>query len=97
VSWLTHFLGLDDSSGGWYLWWSGMGANLGEAAIIGALFAGYKRHTCHVDHPRFCWRLGTHPVEGTPYRTCRRHHPSVPDRVSAEHIARSYKSGGDQE
>ena len=87
MTWLAHILGLDNASGAWYLAWSGFGSDLGEFAIVGALFAHYKRHTCHVDSPRFCWRPGTHPVVGSPFRTCRRHHPAVPDRVSAEHIA----------
>ena len=33
-------------------------------------------HNCHA---RGCWRLGKHPVEGTPYVACRKHHPHVPD------------------
>lgn len=87
MSWLAHVLGLDNASGGWYLWWSGAGADLSEFAIIGGFFALYKRHTCHVDSPRFCWRPGVYPVAGTGFRACRRHHPTVPDRISAEHIA----------
>lgn len=89
MSWLPHILGLDNGSGAVYLWWSGVGANLGEFAIVGALFAHYKRHVCHVDAPRFCWRLGMHPVAGTPYKTCKRHHPTVPARISADHIAQA--------
>lgn len=72
MNWLTHFLGLDDGSGRWYLWWSGMGANIGEFAIVGSLASGVRRHNCHVHG---CWRVGRHPVEGTGYVVCRRHHP----------------------
>lgn len=88
--WLAHILGLDNASGPIYLAWSGPGADLGEFAIVGALFTHYKRHTCHVDTPRFCWRPGIHPVAGTPFRACGRHHPTVPDRISAEHIAQAH-------
>jgi len=87
LGWLPHVLGLDNGSGCWYLWWSGPGSDLGEFAIVGALFAHYRRLTCHVNQPRFCWRPGVHPVAGSPFRTCRKHHPTVPRKVSAEHIA----------
>jgi len=85
VSWLTHVLGLDP--GYWNMFWSGFGSCLSEFAILGALVAHYKRHTCHVNSPRFCWRPGVHPVPGTPFKTCRRHHPTVPSQISAAHIA----------
>lgn len=91
MNWLTHALGLDNGSGPIYLAWSGAGADLGELAIIGGLVTHYRRMTCHVDTPRFCWRPGVHPVAGTPYKTCKKHHPSVPDEVSAEHIETAYR------
>jgi hypothetical protein len=42
----------------------------------------FRHHNCHVAG---CWRLGRHPHG--PYRLCSKHHPSVPERVTAEHIA----------
>ena len=45
MGWLTHILGLDDGSGRWYLWWSGMGANIGEIAIVGSLASGVRHRT----------------------------------------------------
>ena len=87
MTWLWHFLGIDNASGNAYLAWSGFGSDIGEFAILGALVAHYKRHTCHVDSPRFCWRPGTHPVAGTPFRVCRVHHPAVPGQITADHIA----------
>lgn len=96
MSWLAHVLGLDNASGMPYLAWSGFGGDLGELAIVGGLIAVYKRHTCHVDSPRFCWRPGTHPVEGTAFRACRRHHPTVPARISAEHIAQAHAEQADR-
>lgn len=92
MNWAAHLLGLDSASGSWYLWWSGAGADLGELAIVGGLFAHYKRHTCHVNHPQFCWRPGTHPVDGSPFRVCGRHHPQVPDLISAQHIADTHNA-----
>jgi hypothetical protein len=68
---LVHILGLDDPSGAWYLWWSGPGADLGMLAAVGAYF----RHVnCHEPG---CWRLGRHPVDGTPFKVCRVHHPDI--------------------
>lgn len=93
--WLGHVFGLDNASGHWYLMWSGVGSDLGEFAIVGALFAHYKRHTCHVDSPRFCWRPGTHTVAGTPYRACARHHPTVPAQISADHIADAHDAASE--
>jgi len=87
VSLLPHVLGLDDASGRWYLWWSGAGSDLSELAIVGVLAAAYRKHRCHVDR---CWRPGVYPVHGTPYRACRRHHPTVPARVSAAHVAEAH-------
>jgi len=79
---LAHVLGLDDVSGYWYAFWSGSGGDLGELAIAGGLVSIYRRHNCHVHR---CWRLGRHPVEGTPHVVCARHHPD--GAPTAEQIA----------
>lgn len=94
MSWLLHLLdeyGITNMNNRWYAFWSGSGSDIGEIALLGALVGMYKRHTCHVDSPRFCWRPGTHPVEGTPFRACKRHHPAVPDRVTADHLADAHR------
>lgn len=72
VTWLVHVLGMDDPAGRWYGFWSGAGSDLGEAAIVGGLISILRKHNCHVHG---CWRVGRHPVEGTSYLVCRRHHP----------------------
>jgi hypothetical protein len=41
----------------------------------GSLMATYLRH--HNCHETWCWRLGKHPIEGTPYVVCRKHHPDT--------------------
>lgn len=81
--WLLHVLGLDDLSGRWYGWWSGIGSDLGEAAIVTSLAALVRRHNCHV---RGCWRVGRHQVEGTSWVVCSTHHPHGapgPDQIAA--------------
>lgn len=86
MNWLAHILGIDSEASRWYAFWSGFGSDVGEFALLGAAVTFWRRHSCHVDSPRFCWRPGTHPVAGTPYRVCRKHHPSVPKKVTAAHI-----------
>ena len=81
MHWLSHFLGLDNLSGPYYGFWSGFGSDLSELAIAGGLIGVLRKHNCHV---RWCWRVGRHPVEGTPFVVCRRHHPDGP--VTAKDI-----------
>jgi hypothetical protein len=94
MSWLLHLLdeyGITDSSNRWGAFWSGFCSDLGNFTLIGALVAFWRKHSCHVDYPKFCWRWGAHPVPGTAFKTCRRHHPTVPDRVTADHIADAHR------
>jgi hypothetical protein len=64
-----HVFGLDDAAGVPYLAWSGVGGDLG---IIGAALAVVLHRNCHVHR---CWRIGRHPVAGTTWTVCRKHHP----------------------
>jgi hypothetical protein len=72
MGWLAHLFGLDNLSGSYYGFWSGAGSDLGELAIVGGLVTLVRHRTCHVHR---CWRLGRHPVDGTPHVVCRKHHP----------------------
>jgi hypothetical protein len=65
---LQHWLGLDNGTGAWYLWWSGFEGDLTQLAILGTLINVYRHHRC-----KTCWRIGHHPVIGTPYKTCHKH------------------------
>ena len=78
MHWLAHVLGLDDASGRFYAFWSGFGSDLSELALVAALVAVVRKHTCHV---RRCWRIGHHPLDGTPWTVCRRHHPDLPNKA----------------
>jgi hypothetical protein len=90
VSAVLHWLGLDNGSGAPYLWWSGFGSDLSELAIFGAVIGGYRKHNCHIDK---CWRLGKHPITGTPYTVCARHHPDVPNGgVKLSHVVSAHWS-----
>jgi hypothetical protein len=69
---LTHILGLDDPAGKWYLAWSGFFSDKG-AAWVGVI-AFLRHRNCH---QLWCWRVGKHPIDGTPFTVCRRHHPEI--------------------
>ncbi len=87
--WIEHVLGLDNGSGSWYLWWSGIGADFQELALLGVVIGLYRQHNCHA---RGCWRLKRHAVEGTPFVVCRKHHPTLDDEPStAEEIKSAHR------
>lgn len=80
LHWLAHWTGLTDASGPIYAFYSGIGSDLMEFAMLAT---AWHKLNCHVEH---CYRLGLHHVEGTPYTTCRKHHPSIGRRITREHI-----------
>lgn len=82
MHWLSHIAGLDNASGAWYLWWSGLAADLPEFAVVWGLIALARKHTCHIHR---CWRVGRHPVDGTTFVVCRRHHPEI-DKVTPQDL-----------
>ena len=70
--WILNFTGTNIPTTGskWYNFWSGFGSDIGEVVIIGSLISLYKQHNCTI---KGCWRIGRHPVSGTPYKTCHKH------------------------
>ena len=73
LAWLQHVLGLDNGSGGWYLFWSGFGANFQELAIVVGVLHYVRKANCH---QHGCWRVGRHPLKDQPaVKLCRKHHP----------------------
>lgn len=85
---LEHVLGFD-MSGDWYGFWSGLGSDLSELAIVGALVAGIRRHNCHIHG---CWRVGRFPVtdtDGHNWIVCRKHSPDSPPRP--HHLLRPHR------
>ncbi len=85
VNWALHTFGLDDGSGAWYLFWSGV---CGDLFIIGAVITMYRHLNCHADG---CRRLGLHPVHGTSFKVCRKHHPAGGNSV--DHIHAAHRTG----
>ena len=63
---------------------------LGPIEGLGAFTAGWvllRRHNCHV---KGCPRIGRHPVTGTTYTVCRRHHPD--DHPTSQDMQRQVAS-----
>jgi hypothetical protein len=77
---LGHVLGTDGR--GWYDFWSGLGADLGGLAFVGAGLGLYRKHNCHVHG---CWRIAKQQVIGTSWVVCHHHHPQ--GRPTAEQVA----------
>ncbi len=77
----------------YYNFWSGFGSDLGEATLISAVgigvYTGVRKVNCHT---KGCWRIGHHPLDGTPYILCKHHHPHVPSHgASQEHILEQHR------
>lgn len=75
---IIHILGVDNLTGAWYGFWSGPAGSLG---ILATPFVLLRKHNCHAKRRL---RLGRHPVEGTTYLVCAKHHPD--DHKTAEEI-----------
>lgn len=74
LDWLLTLVGL--GGGRWAAFWGGIGSCLGEFAILGVL---WRKVNCHA---KGCYRVGLHHVDGTPYITCKKHHPVHPGTAS---------------
>ena len=89
LHWWLQFLHpgqLRDQGGYWF--WSGLGSDFGEATIVAAVLATFRHHNCHV---KGCPRIGHYEVKGTPYKVCRKHHPTMNgERITAEHVAAAH-------
>src|SRR5215472_10083022 len=78
----------------YYNFWSGFGSDIGEATLISAVsigvYTGVRKVNCHT---KGCWRIGHHPLDGTPYILCKHHHPHVPNGgASHEHILAQHQA-----
>ncbi|HEY7046774.1 MAG TPA: hypothetical protein VH373_06100 [Jatrophihabitantaceae bacterium] len=80
------FIGVYDPGNRWASFWGGFGGCLSELAIVGLV---WRKINCHA---KGCLRVGLHHVDGTPYTTCKKHHPVHPGSraVTADQIARAH-------
>lgn len=65
-----------------YQFWSGIGSDIAEVTLIFGVYAFLRKNNCHT---KGCWRIGRHPVEGTGYVVCRKHHPDPKPTVEYIH------------
>lgn len=91
--WLGQFFGITNLGGPGYGFWSGVGSDIGELTLIASVVIFYQHHTCHVSH---CWRLAKHAHEqdGVTYQLCRKHHPLVDQKLTADAISPADSSVG---
>jgi len=102
--WLAVHTGVRNLSGPYYGFWSGVGSDITELAVFGAIATGIyqlvKKWNCHEPG---CWRVGTHPAAGGQFLLCYRHHPDFAgkkpthdliERLHREHIARQAVTAG---
>lgn len=68
-----------------YNFWSGIAGSflisLPNWFIAGFLF--FRHTNCHAP---WCPNVGKYPLEGTPFKLCKKHHPDIPDNLTLEHI-----------
>jgi hypothetical protein len=96
--WLAVHAGLNDLTGPYYGFWSGIGSDLAELTLVGAVATGayqlVRKYNCH--QPR-CWRVGNHPAAGGRFYLCWRHQPDnsggkptteIIAQLHREHVAR---------
>lgn len=94
IHWLAHILGIDTQQSEFYDAWSGcIPALIGAVSAASVVWAVLRSLNCHQHR---CWRLGKHPVAGTGWKTCRRHHPDprVAGGLQAHHIEAAHREGG---
>lgn len=85
---LQHALGMDTQTSHNYAAVSGvLPIIVASLGFSGAIVGVWRHVNCHVEG---CPRVGRYGVEGTPYKVCKPHHPTVPDTITAEHIAAAH-------
>lgn len=71
MHWLETVTGINAPGSPWYNFWSGIGSDIGELAIISVV---YRKLNCH---QKGCYRLGLHHYKNGLYIFCRKHHPEI--------------------
>jgi hypothetical protein len=97
VWWLLHWVavhtGTVNEPGPYYGFFSGVGSDLGEVALVGGMVTLVRHRNCEVHR---CWRLGRHQTAAG-HRVCRRHHPTghlTAEGVHAAHRQAIQEQGG---
>lgn len=92
--WVLEVSGSLNSASKAYNFWSGLGSDIGELALAGAIAGLVRKHNCRQHR---CWRFGHYVLKdeatGLEYLLCRRHHPAHAGNKAptASHILRIYE------
>jgi hypothetical protein len=78
--WLYIHFGLGNEQSAYYAFWSGIGSDITEFAIVAGLVTMVRSRNCEVHQ---CWRLGRHATAAG-HKVCRKHHPD--DSLSAQDV-----------
>lgn len=66
---LLQWAGVSSSSSRSYNFWSGLGSDIAEFAILGGLISIYRKHVCH---QHGCWRFSRHTSKAG-HALCHKH------------------------
>ena len=66
---------------------------VGDLVYLAGIVTLFRHFNCHVNSPRFCLRYG-HPVVGTSYRACNKHHPHRTGSTSEADILKRHEETG---
>lgn len=86
---VLRFFGVENVDSQWYAFWSGVGSDIGEVALLGVVAGAWHHHNCH--EPR-CWRISRHTItdaDGVTHGACRKHRVHVLNRVTEAPDGRS--------
>lgn len=79
--WFEMHSGTLNEQGPYYGFFSGIGSDLGELALLTGIIGIYKHHKCAT-----CFRIAHHDVAGTGLKTCHKHaNPEDHARITKEH------------
>lgn len=81
--WFATWLGLTGPDTAQYLFWSGVGGDLGYVAIIVLLADAARRHTCDVPRCSHLARYKVTDTDGDPHTVCRTHRPRTAEQRQA--------------
>ncbi len=89
--WIEVHTGTVNESGPYYGFFSGFGSDIGEVTLVTGMIVGLRHINCHVTG---CKAIRTHIVPNTPYRACRKHHPTVPTdgKITPQHISDAHEA-----
>lgn len=82
---LLYVIGVRPSTSLWGAFWEGFGS--GPIAWCILPIAYLRHQNCHEP---WCFRIGKHPVDGTPFKACRKHHPTLNGKPTKGHMTRAY-------